>query len=190
MQSPKPLPALQSNVLAASESCIYMPSVSDATTTNTGPESPRATYQSPLQRHIQHVRLQDMVHKADLLNRSNSNARTSRGTAFQPQTRKKGTNSWQLKQFAEATLGSGSLRKVVQLPEGEDRDEWLAVNGKLDRWTEAGYILRLTLPSGRLLQPDQLTVRCHHRVLLTTILSRDEGHRRVRVPVARPACFP
>jgi MOB kinase activator 1 len=38
------------------------------------------------------------------------------------------TNSWQLKQFAEATLGSGSLRKVVRLPEGEDKDEWLAVN--------------------------------------------------------------
>ncbi|KAI4856291.1 hypothetical protein E4T45_02254, partial [Aureobasidium sp. EXF-8846] len=29
---------------------------------------------------------------------------------------------------AEATLGSGSLRKVVRLPEGEDKDEWLAVN--------------------------------------------------------------
>lgn len=132
MQMPKPLPALQSNVLAASESCIHMPCGSDATTTTTttGTESPRLAYKSPLQRHIQHVRLQDMVLKADLLNRSNSNARTSRGTAFQPQTRKKGTNSWQLKQFADATLGSGSLRKVVQLPEGEDRDEWLAVNGK------------------------------------------------------------
>jgi len=58
----------------------------------------------------------------------NSNARNRNGASFQPQKRAKGTNSWQLKQFAEATLGSGSLRKVVQLPEGEDRDEWLAVN--------------------------------------------------------------
>ncbi|KAM3419413.1 hypothetical protein BST61_g5342 [Cercospora zeina] len=65
---------------------------------------------------------------SSFMNTINSNARSNRGTAFQPQTRKKGTNSWQLKQFAEATLGSGSLRKVVQLPEGEDRDEWLAVN--------------------------------------------------------------
>ncbi|KYG44037.1 hypothetical protein M433DRAFT_145282 [Acidomyces richmondensis BFW] len=60
--------------------------------------------------------------------RSNSNARNRNGASFQPQKRAKGTNSWQLKQFAEATLGSGSLRKVVQLPEGEDRNEWLAVN--------------------------------------------------------------
>lgn len=89
-----------------------------------------AAYRSPLQRHIERVQLHDMALKADFLTRSNSNARSGRGTAFQPQTRKKGTNSWQLKQFAEATLGSGSLRKVVQLPEGEDRDEWLAVNGE------------------------------------------------------------
>jgi len=35
-----------------------------------------------------------------------------------------------LRQFAEATLGSGSLRKAVRLPEGEDLNEWLAVNSK------------------------------------------------------------
>jgi len=35
-----------------------------------------------------------------------------------------------LRQFAEATLGSGSLKKVVKLPEGEDINEWLAVNGR------------------------------------------------------------
>jgi MOB kinase activator 1 len=58
---------------------------------------------------------------------SNANART-RG-AFKPQRAQKGTNSWQLKQFAEATLGSGSLKKVVRLPEGEDKNEWLAING-------------------------------------------------------------
>lgn len=72
--------------------------------------------------------LKDIGKQADLLTHSNSNARTRNQPAFQPQKRAKGTNSWQLKQFAEATLGSGSLRKVVQLPEGEDRDEWLAVN--------------------------------------------------------------
>lgn len=66
--------------------------------------------------------------KANLVTRcSNANART-RG-AFKPQRSQKGTNSWQLKQFAEATLGSGSLKKVVRLPEGEDKDEWLAING-------------------------------------------------------------
>lgn len=56
------------------------------------------------------------------------NART-RGQ-FKPKHANKGTSSYQLRQFAEATLGSGSLKKVVKLPEGEDLSEWLAVNGK------------------------------------------------------------
>lgn len=55
------------------------------------------------------------------------NART-RGQ-FRPKNANKGTSTYQLRQFAEATLGSGSLRKAVQLPEGEDLNEWLAVNG-------------------------------------------------------------
>lgn len=57
-----------------------------------------------------------------------SNANRGTRSSFRPARAAKGTNSWQLKQFAEATLGSGSLRKVVRLPEGEDKDEWLAVN--------------------------------------------------------------
>jgi MOB kinase activator 1 len=36
-----------------------------------------------------------------------------------------------LRQYAEATLGGGSLRKIVKLPEGEDENEWLAVNSEL-----------------------------------------------------------
>ena len=48
---------------------------------------------------------------------------------FKPRNTIKGTSSYQLRQFAEATLGSGSLRKAVQLPDGEDINEWLAVNG-------------------------------------------------------------
>ena len=59
---------------------------------------------------------------------SSSNART-RGP-FKPRNANKGTSSYQLRQFAEATLGSGSLRKAVRLPEGEDLNEWLAVNGQ------------------------------------------------------------
>ena len=57
---------------------------------------------------------------------SNSRARGP----FRPRNATKGTSSYQLRQFAEATLGSGSLRKAVKLPEGEDLNEWLAVNGK------------------------------------------------------------
>ncbi|KAL2698185.1 hypothetical protein AAEP93_010895 [Penicillium crustosum] len=55
-----------------------------------------------------------------------SNARTR--APFKPRSAAKGTSSYQLRQFAEATLGSGSLRKAVKLPEGEDQNEWLAVN--------------------------------------------------------------
>lgn len=58
---------------------------------------------------------------------SNSRARAP----FRPQKATRGTSTWQLRQFAEATLGSGSLRKAVKLPEGEDINEWLAVNGRL-----------------------------------------------------------
>jgi MOB kinase activator 1 len=57
-----------------------------------------------------------------------SNART-RGQFKPSQRAGKGNTAFQLKQFAEATLGTGSLRKVVKLPEGEDLNEWLAVNG-------------------------------------------------------------
>src|SRR4029434_5390520 len=45
---------------------------------------------------------------------------------------KGGATSYQLRQYAEATLGGGSLRKVVKLPEGEDENEWLAVNSAFD----------------------------------------------------------
>lgn len=66
----------------------------------------------------------------DLLSSLVSNPRTR--APFKPQKSNRGTSSWQLKQYAEATLGSGSLRKAVKLPEGEDKDEWLAVNSKND----------------------------------------------------------
>lgn len=47
---------------------------------------------------------------------------------FRSRAGKGGNTSYQLRQYAEATLGGGSLRKVVKLPEGEDENEWLAVN--------------------------------------------------------------
>mmetsp|Transcript_17286 Transcript_17286/g.25728 ORF Transcript_17286/g.25728 Transcript_17286/m.25728 type:complete len:202 (+) Transcript_17286:57-662(+) len=42
--------------------------------------------------------------------------------------RKKGDEKLRLKNYANATLGSGNLRLAVTLPEGEDLNEWLAVN--------------------------------------------------------------
>lgn len=57
-----------------------------------------------------------------------SNQRTR--NQFRPRNATKGTTSYQLRQYAEATLGGGSLRKTVKLPEGEDENEWLAVYSK------------------------------------------------------------
>ncbi|XP_065178783.1 MOB kinase activator 1A-like [Sycon ciliatum] len=39
-----------------------------------------------------------------------------------------GTHQYELMQHAAATLGSGNLREAVALPDGEDVNEWVAVN--------------------------------------------------------------
>jgi MOB kinase activator 1 len=97
-----------------------------------------------------------------------SNPRTR--APFKPQKSSRGTSSWQLKQYAEATLGSGSLRKAVKLPEGEDKDEWLAVNSAQ---LTSGYKRASLIYNGsrRFLQPDQPALRFHYRILLATELS-------------------
>lgn len=41
-----------------------------------------------------------------------------------------GTHQYDLIKHAAATLGSGNLRSAVVLPEGEDLNEWVAVNSK------------------------------------------------------------
>lgn len=41
---------------------------------------------------------------------------------------KEGSKGFALKQIARMTLGSGNLEIAVELPEGEDLNEWLAVN--------------------------------------------------------------
>ena len=78
--------------------------------------------------NIQDARHDAKLQSISLLSSFYSNPRTQRAP-FKAQKSGRGTSSWQLKQYAEATLGSGSLRKAVKLPEGEDKDEWLAVNG-------------------------------------------------------------
>lgn len=71
---------------------------------------------------------------------------------FRPRVGKGGATSYQLRQYAEVTLGGGSLRKVVKLPEGEDENEWLAVNSALHTQIKLDAANRIQ--SGRLLQPD------------------------------------
>lgn len=58
-----------------------------------------------------------------------NNRSNNRRSQFRPRPGgKAGATSYQLRQYAEATLGGGSLRKIVKLPEGEDENEWFAVN--------------------------------------------------------------
>lgn len=74
---------------------------------------------------------------ADMQTVTSSNQRTK--NQFRPRAGKGGATSYQLRQYAEVTLGGGSLRKAVKLPEGEDENEWLAVNSESSRfsWREA-----------------------------------------------------
>ena len=87
-----------------------------------------------------------------------SNQRTK--NQFRPRNATKGTTSYQLRQYAEATLGGGSLRKIVKLPEGEDENEWLAVNSK--KFNCRGKRRSLPRFSGGLLQSYQPSLRLDH----------------------------
>lgn len=90
--------------------------------------SPTAQLTAQLEAAPVHVNDKVLYENVCLQDDRDRNART-RGQ-FKPRNANKGTSSYQLRQFAEATLGSGSLRKTVKLPEGEDLNEWLAVNGE------------------------------------------------------------
>ena len=70
---------------------------------------------------------------AVLLNMSlfplDSNTRATK--TFKPKKNiPEGTHQHDLMKHAAATLGSGNLRLAVVLPEGEDLNEWVAVNSK------------------------------------------------------------
>jgi len=79
------------------------------------PHPPQAAYISPLTKDHTHLMFQD------------NRPRASLEQSKLPKSRSK----YHLRKYAEQTLGEGSLRKAVMLPEGEDLDEWLAVNGML-----------------------------------------------------------
>jgi MOB kinase activator 1 len=115
--SPAPQPLLPHCTLKQSSSCVTINTYSIL-------NSPEPAYCRPSSPAAQHLR--DGFNSSVVDSSLCSNART-RGQ-FKPQRANKGTTSYQLRQFAEATLGSGSLRKAVKLPEGEDLNEWLAVN--------------------------------------------------------------
>lgn len=84
-----------------------------------------------------------LISVANLRITPDSNQRTK--NQFRPRLGKGGATSYQLRQYAEVTLGGGSLRKVVKLPEGEDENEWLAVNSKFLQPTRREPSQSLTL---------------------------------------------
>lgn len=56
----------------------------------------------------------------------------NKSKSFKPKkSRSDSAKAFQLKNYAEQTLGSGNLRAAVLVPEGEDQNEWLAVNSEL-----------------------------------------------------------
>uniref|UniRef100_A0A915IM25 Uncharacterized protein n=1 Tax=Romanomermis culicivorax TaxID=13658 RepID=A0A915IM25_ROMCU len=53
----------------------------------------------------------------------------SKNRTFKPKRNiPEGTKQSELLARANATLGSGNLKQAVTLPEGEDLNEWVAVN--------------------------------------------------------------
>lgn len=124
--SPPPQPLNPHCTLKQSASCVTINSYvslenGDA---NSGGGTSSSPASSPSHAAL---RLQDLNNVDSSILCSNARSRNQ----FKPARANKGTTSYQLRQFAEATLGSGSLRKAVKLPEGEDLNEWLAVNGIL-----------------------------------------------------------
>ncbi|CAA22288.1 Maintenance of ploidy protein mob1 [Schizosaccharomyces pombe] len=65
---------------------------------------------------------------------SNKTAKT-----FRVRKTEAGTKHYQLRQYAEATLGSGSLMEAVKLPKGEDLNEWIAMN-TMDFYTQINML--------------------------------------------------
>jgi hypothetical protein len=132
---PTPPRALDSVVTPTeSNSCIHLPQLPHSDSGQMHyPQTPRSVYATPIHTAF-HAALRSPPPPYPRDNKRGmsendfeySNSRTR--APFRPQKAGKGSTNWQLKQFAEATLGSGSLRKAVKLPEGEDKDEWLAVN--------------------------------------------------------------
>ncbi|KAG5639007.1 hypothetical protein H0H81_007915 [Sphagnurus paluster] len=76
-----------------------------------------------------------------------------------------GTKQYQLRKYAEATLGSGNLRLAVQLPEGEDTNEWLAVHGASRPRACPRPPPSPRCRSRRFFQPPEYAVRYRDRVL-------------------------
>ncbi|XP_009884799.1 PREDICTED: MOB kinase activator 1B [Charadrius vociferus] len=66
---------------------------------------------------------------SDLLKGKRGRVGSRSSKTFKPKKNiPEGSHQYELLKHAEATLGSGNLRMAVMLPEGEDLNEWVAVN--------------------------------------------------------------
>lgn len=93
---------------------------------------------------------------------------------------------YSLHKHAQASLSSGiNLRSAVQLPRGEDSNDWIAVHGMHHR--NFIYVQsQLTLViSGGLLQPDQSHLRHRERPVLGRVVSDHVRRSQVRIPLGR-----
>lgn len=93
-----------------------------------------------------------------------SGSRNSNKTFKPKKNIPEGTHQYELMKHAAATLGSGDLRMAVQLPEGEDRYEWIAVNSKY------------SLPSQQYLLVVQLVTENYFEMLPKYVQTRCESN--------------
>ena len=117
-----------------------------------------------------------------------------KGKTFRPRRHHKaGTKRYELHKYAQATLGAGNLHDAVTLPDGEDVNEWLAVN-TVDFFNEMcaplsprgrRACLRLTPCVAPV--PQQSAVRHHRRVLHRDSVPCHVCRAEVRVHVGRRA---
>jgi hypothetical protein len=83
----------------------------------------------------------------------NSLENSNKNKTFKPKKNiSEGTKQHQLQKYAEATLGAGNLRTAVALPEGEDENEWLAVNSMTPKLYYLFQVTYLTLEANFTLQ--------------------------------------
>lgn len=69
------------------------------------------------------------IHSSYVMAKKKSISRSSK--TFKPKKNiPEGTHQYDLMKHAAATLGSGNLRNAVALPDGEDLNEWVAVNSE------------------------------------------------------------
>eukprot|EP00049_Salpingoeca_infusionum_P027369 m.31828 g.31828 ORF g.31828 m.31828 type:complete len:79 (-) comp9465_c0_seq2:761-997(-) len=55
-----------------------------------------------------------------------------------------GSHQYNLKKYVDDTLGAGNLALAVKLPDGEDLNEWIAVNSESRMGVNANDIRRVT----------------------------------------------